>query len=523
MNIDVRRRLFVVAAVLGGLAVFAAAFFVALGVRSVVADPGGSPPNPGHSWSEIGDLPGTMWHSNNDGAGSGLDADLLDGLDSTAFSTGPHTTSLPWNSITSKPAGFADDVDDDILGGLSCANGQIAKWDTSAWGCGQDVDTDTQLSEGQVETFVTNEALDLHSATTLGGASICTGPHTTSLPWTAITSKPAGFADDVDDDTLGGLSCANGQIAKWDTSAWQCAADDTGAGGAYWTQSGGDLYPNSTAWWVGVGTTDAQVPLDVAGASQAQKGVLRITDTLGADPFMSFYDSASTFKAYVGYVEGLAQLGSADGSNVAITHPTLGGNVGIGTLSPSHKLTIESSNDDTLRLIGPDDFGHGARLNFGDGDYAYIGEDADDELRIHSRVQTAITGGDVGIGTDSPSADLHVAGDLLVEGAYRGNIGPNNGAPFPRPAYDSGWVNINLQENKILTHGLGGNTDNYVVDLQFKSDTPGAGINQIYYGGSMEHNWAANWSSLTNTTIEVYRMSLDAVAHQIRVRIWVYN
>lgn len=36
-------------------------------------------PNPGHSWSEIGDLPGEIWHSGNDGSGSGLDADTIDG------------------------------------------------------------------------------------------------------------------------------------------------------------------------------------------------------------------------------------------------------------------------------------------------------------------------------------------------------------------------------------------------------------------------------------------------------------
>lgn len=36
-------------------------------------------PDPGHSWSEIGDFPGTIWHSNNDGPGSGLDADTVDG------------------------------------------------------------------------------------------------------------------------------------------------------------------------------------------------------------------------------------------------------------------------------------------------------------------------------------------------------------------------------------------------------------------------------------------------------------
>ncbi|MCG2718428.1 MAG: hypothetical protein L6408_06310 [Nanoarchaeota archaeon] len=36
-------------------------------------------PNPGHSWSELGDLPGKIWHSENDGSGSGLDADTIDG------------------------------------------------------------------------------------------------------------------------------------------------------------------------------------------------------------------------------------------------------------------------------------------------------------------------------------------------------------------------------------------------------------------------------------------------------------
>jgi len=93
-------RLPVVAAVLAAAAAAAMGFLIALGVGSVAAGPDVAPPaaapNPGHSWSEIGDL----------------------------------------------PAGFADDVDNDILGGLSCANGQIAKWNGSAWQCATD-DTGT--------------------------------------------------------------------------------------------------------------------------------------------------------------------------------------------------------------------------------------------------------------------------------------------------------------------------------------------------------------------------------------------
>ncbi len=120
-------------------------------------------------------------------------------------------------------------------------------------------------------------------------------------------------------------------------------------------------------------------------------------------------------------------------------------------------------------------------------------------------------------------------GDLVVTGEYRGNIGPNNGAPFPRPAYDSGWVSIARSEEKLLTHNIGGNVDNYVVDLQLHSNQYGFGINCASYGGdfydtgssvSYEGAW---YKELTNESITVFRMALDRRAERIRVRIWVYN
>jgi hypothetical protein len=59
MKIHMSRRLFLAAAVVGALALFAAAFFVTLTVRSVVAGPSASPggpvPNPGHAWTELQD------------------------------------------------------------------------------------------------------------------------------------------------------------------------------------------------------------------------------------------------------------------------------------------------------------------------------------------------------------------------------------------------------------------------------------------------------------------------------------
>jgi hypothetical protein len=92
--------------------------------------------------------------------------------------------------------------------------------------------------------------------------------------------------------------------------------------------------------------------------------------------------------------------------------------VGIGTTYPTHQLTVLSTDDNTMRLIGPDANGHGARLNFGDYNFAYIEEDTDDKLTIRAN-RTGIIGGNVGIGTVTPSRLLHLYGDanprLLIE------------------------------------------------------------------------------------------------------------
>jgi len=88
--------------------------------------------------------------------------------------------------------------------------------------------------------------------------------------------------------------------------------------------------------------------------------------------------------------------------------------VSMGTATISHRLTIASTDEKTLRLIGPDggSAGYGARLNFGDGDFVYIEEDEDDHLYIYGDDRTTIMGGNVGIGNDNPATKLHVNGDV---------------------------------------------------------------------------------------------------------------
>lgn len=100
------------------------------------------------------------------------------------------------------------------------------------------------------------------------------------------------------------------------------------------------------------------------------------------------------------------------------------------------------------------------------------------------------------------------------------------------PDYDSGWVSLTAgAAATTLTHGIGGNPDDYIVDMQYKS--PGSGVNQRYYGGNdfgaspptgMNANdrVGAYWRSLTASSITVYRRPEDIYAPQVRIRIWSF-
>lgn len=87
-----------------------------------------------------------------------------------------------------------------------------------------DGDNDTQLSESQVEGFITNSAIDLASSSSVAGSPILTESSTLSPAWSNIQNRPSGL-DDGDDDSLADLSCADGQSVVYDagSSSWTCA------------------------------------------------------------------------------------------------------------------------------------------------------------------------------------------------------------------------------------------------------------------------------------------------------------
>jgi hypothetical protein len=111
--------------------------------------------------------------------------------------------------------------------------------------------------------------------------------------------------------------------------------------------------------------------------------------------------------------------------------------------------------------------------------------------------------------------DVNITGDLTVTG----------GSAFPTPAYDSDWVTIAAGATTTLTHGLGGDPEDYVVDLEFQAYD--MGINGMALGGDVRGDpvddvYGFYWQELNASTVQVRKGSAMYPGDEFRVRIWTY-
>ncbi len=115
------------------------------------------------------------------------------------------------------------------------------------------------------------------------------------------------------------------------------------------------------------------------------------------------------------------------------------------------------------------------------------------------------------------NGDVEINGDLTVTGQVSG---------FPRPNFDSGWVPVAPGGTETIVHNLGGNPEDYVVDMTFRDNVWGSGIHQITYGGDWRPDGSKKgvyWEQLNTASIVVIRLDDDVRCQEVRIRIWVYQ
>jgi hypothetical protein len=120
---------------------------------------------------------------------------------------------------------------------------------------------------------------------------------------------------------------------------------------------------------------------------------------------------------------------------------------------------------------------------------------------------------------------LLLAGTYTVIASSAPSAGPApdlSSASISAASWSSGWVTIVTDTSQVFTHNLGGDPDDYAVELWFLDTNDGLGINRCGYGGlEAVGNWyGAHWQNLTTNTIQVHRQPQDTVADRVRIRVW---
>ena len=187
------------------------------------------------------------------------------------------------------------------------------------------------------------------------------------------------------------------------------------------------LHVNGSNGNVGIGTSSPGHKLSISG------GNAQISHT---EPTLFFNDTTTghdDWKIYADWDKFYIQQYVGDSSYSTRLMSDASGNIGIGTTSPGHPLQVEGGAWPSKAAVFSDgyyayNFGHGSKgsgvasadINFwtisntfhidnGTGGAILFDQGGTERMRIN-------LGGNVGIGTASPSEKLHVVGDTLITG-----------------------------------------------------------------------------------------------------------
>jgi hypothetical protein len=284
-------------------------------------------------------------------------------------------TPTDWSELTGVPADLSDgDADSDTLLGLPCADGFVAKyssslgaWDcaqdndslaalicltgeipvydlvTGLWLCGADLDTDTQLTEAQVDAFVANN-------------NYSTGAHTTDTDTQLTETQVDAFvannnystgAHTTNTDLLAGTSCNPGQVLVYSSAnpGWECGEDtDT------------NLTQTELQTMIEVMTLNLQASTTIGGSP-----ALTTASTLDPNQLDS---SAASSGQVLTYDNGNVDWASTGGNNCQLVETILGWPSQLRMQCGSASFLVKASSTISANaLIDPNDVPPGSGQN----------------------------------------------------------------------------------------------------------------------------------------------------------------
>lgn len=376
-----------------------------------------------------------------DGAGSGLDADLLDGQHASAFAPAAHNhDSTYWKlrgnalvtgdflgSLNNQPVDFkvnnvrafrleptaqagavnvvGGSPNNTVLPGIFGAT--IAGGGDPLSGPANTVEANLGTIGGGTENEVSNGA----NYATVGG-----GLHN----WIGIHAVAATISGGAANEVLPGAEFAvipGGHFNIAGGSLSLAAGYKAGAmhpGAFVWADTAAGTNFNSTApnqflvravGGVGINRNNPAYPLDVNGA-------VRATTFIGDGSLLTGVPCTVPDNSITAakLASDTASLAKVTGGNAAVS----GGNIGIGTAAPVARLDVRDGVGDngTIHVGGAVANGNPKLIKFGDSDYVYVGENgADDRLELKGTV-VHVNSSYVGVGRSDPSYALDVNGTV---------------------------------------------------------------------------------------------------------------
>ncbi len=249
---------------------------------------------------------------------------------------------------------------------------------------------------------------------------------------------------------------------------------------------------------VGIGTTSLSYAFNVNSGGAETVGFFKSTDSRAR--ILVSDDDTNT---YVGSENGYGFFGgqaSLHTGNLVIN--STNGNVGIGTINPPYKLTVQGSA-----------YVYGGNLNIPNGTYGIVNAgNTSQKLYFPSLGNFALENVKVGIGTTSPTTPLDVSGAITIR----------NSASLLRK-YESTWANADTHD--ILYQGWTSTMGDYVY-LKAQGNSTGdhgmliVGDNVAYIGRSNVETGAVTgldqtWATFKNDGVGIGTTSPTEKLHVV--------